>query len=84
MAVCRPMLPGAQSEPVLIRNARISNGTTDGLIKEGAHGDRLLIDGNPLEDFDVLTRPSETLHLIMKGGVIHKDCMPKQGRRSHV
>ncbi len=44
-----------------------------GVIEEGAFADLLLIDGNPLEDIDVLTRPAETLPLIMKNGVIHKD-----------
>lgn len=44
-----------------------------GVIEAGAFADLLLIDGNPLEDIDVVTRPAETLHLIMKNGVIHKN-----------
>lgn len=53
---------------------------TIGVIEEGAHADLLLIDGNPLDDIEVVTRPAETLHLIMKSGVIHKNTLsPTQG-----
>lgn len=51
-----------------------------GVIEEGAHADLLLIDGNPLDDITIVTRPAETLHLIMKAGVIHKNTTaPAQG-----
>ncbi|WP_204113451.1 metal-dependent hydrolase family protein [Shimia biformata] len=46
-----------------------------GVIEEGAFADLLLIDGNPLDDIDVVTRPAETLHLIMKNGAIHKNTL---------
>ncbi len=46
-----------------------------GVIEEGAFADLLLIDGNPLDDIEVVTRPAETLHLIMKNGVIHKNVL---------
>jgi len=44
-----------------------------GVIEEGALADILLINGNPLENISILTKPEENLALIMKDGVIHKD-----------
>lgn len=44
-----------------------------GVVKEGAHADLLLINGNPLEDISILTKPHENLDLIMKGGKIFKN-----------
>lgn len=44
-----------------------------GVIQEGAYADLLLINGNPLEDLSILTRPEETLALIMKDGKIYKN-----------
>jgi len=44
-----------------------------GVIEKGAHADLLLIDGNPLEDISILTKPKENLALIMKGGKIYKN-----------
>lgn len=46
-----------------------------GVIEEAAFADLLLIDGNPLDDIEVVTRPDENLHLIMKNGVIHKNAL---------
>lgn len=44
-----------------------------GVIEEGALADILLMNGDPLEDISILTRPEETLALIMKGGQIFKN-----------
>ncbi|APZ91582.1 hypothetical protein Fuma_01171 [Fuerstiella marisgermanici] len=44
-----------------------------GVIEEGAYADILLIDGNPLEDIEVLTEPKKNLALIMKGGKVFKN-----------
>lgn len=44
-----------------------------GVIEEGAYADLLLINGNPLEDISILTRPEENLTLIMKDGKIFKN-----------
>jgi len=46
-----------------------------GVIEEGAYADLLLINGNPLEDISILTRPEENLALIMKDGKIHKNML---------
>lgn len=44
-----------------------------GIIEEGALADLLLINGNPLEDISILTKPDENLALIMKDGKIYKN-----------
>ncbi len=58
-----------------------------GVIEEGAYADILLVDGNPLDDFSVMgtsdkwfdgpVRPYsvETMHLIMKDGVVYKNTL---------
>jgi len=44
-----------------------------GVIEEGAYADLLLINGNPLKDISILTKPDENLALIMKDGKIYKN-----------
>lgn len=43
------------------------------VLEEGAYADLLLINGNPLEDISILTKPEENLALIMKAGKIYKN-----------
>jgi imidazolonepropionase-like amidohydrolase len=45
------------------------------VIEEGAYADLLLINGNPLEDISILTKPEENLALIMKDGKIYKNML---------
>lgn len=44
-----------------------------GVIEEGAYADILLVNGDPLEDISVLTKPEKNLVLIMKDGKIYKN-----------
>lgn len=44
-----------------------------GRIAPGAIADLLLVDGNPLENIDILRSAGERLELIMQAGRIHKD-----------
>lgn len=46
-----------------------------GVIQHGAYADLLVMDGNPLEDISVLTRPEENLRIIMKDGKIYKNTL---------
>jgi imidazolonepropionase-like amidohydrolase len=46
-----------------------------GTIAPGAHADLLVVDGNPLDDLTVLTRPDTTLRLIMRAGCVHKNTL---------
>lgn len=39
-----------------------------GTLSPGAHADLLVVDGNPLEDISVLTKPQEYLKHVIKAG----------------
>ena len=47
-----------------------------GVIREGAYADMVLVDGNPLEDIEVMVDPKVNFKLIMKNGVIYKNTLP--------
>jgi imidazolonepropionase-like amidohydrolase len=46
-----------------------------GRIEEGALADLLLVDGNPLEDIDLIADPDRTMSLNMKDGKIYKKAL---------
>jgi imidazolonepropionase-like amidohydrolase len=46
-----------------------------GVIQEGAYADLLLVDGNPVDDIEVMVDPEENFDLIMKNGVIYKNTL---------
>jgi imidazolonepropionase-like amidohydrolase len=46
-----------------------------GVIAEGAYADLILVDGNPLENLDLLADPDGKFDLIMKDGVIYKNAL---------
>ncbi|HEY0577558.1 MAG TPA: amidohydrolase family protein [Pseudonocardia sp.] len=46
-----------------------------GTIAPGAAADLLVVDGNPLDDVTVLTKPDDALRLIMHGGRVHKNTL---------
>ena len=46
-----------------------------GVIEEGAYADLILVDGNPLEDIDLVGNPEGNFDLIMKDGVIYKNVL---------
>jgi hypothetical protein len=37
------------------------------------------VNGNPLKDISILTRYEETINLIMKDGLVYKDCISTSG-----
>ena len=49
--------------------------TPIGVIKPDAYADLLIMEGNPLEDTSVLTKPEENLKIIMKDGKIYKNLL---------
>ena len=49
--------------------------TPIGVIKPEAYADLLIMEGNPLEDTSVLTKPEENLKIIMKDGKIYKNTL---------
>lgn len=46
-----------------------------GVLEAGAFADVLLVDGNPLENIDLMGEPEKNLALIMKDGVVHKNTL---------
>ncbi|MCA0869781.1 amidohydrolase family protein [Seohaeicola saemankumensis] len=44
-----------------------------GVIEEGAYADMILVDGNPLENLDLVGDPENSFDIIMKDGVIYKN-----------
>jgi len=46
-----------------------------GVVKEGAYADLLLVDGNPLENLDLVADPGKNFVVIMKDGKIYKNTL---------
>ena len=44
-----------------------------GVVEEGALADLLLVDGNPIEDVNLVANPAKNFLIIMKDGKIYKD-----------
>ena len=47
-----------------------------GVVEEGALADLLVVDGDPLENLELLENPSRNIDLIMKDGKIYKNKLP--------
>ena len=45
------------------------------MVEEGALADLLLVDGNPLENLDLVSDPTRNFRLIMKDGKIYKNTL---------
>ena len=45
------------------------------MIAQGAYGDLLIANGNPLQDLNLVAKPDTGLALIMKGGRIYKNTL---------
>jgi imidazolonepropionase-like amidohydrolase len=48
-----------------------------GVVQEGALADLLLVDGNPLENLDLVADPAKSFLVIVKDGKVYKDTLPK-------
>jgi imidazolonepropionase-like amidohydrolase len=46
-----------------------------GVVKEGAFADLILVNGNPLENIDLVADPDRNSAMIMKGGVVYKNTL---------
>jgi imidazolonepropionase-like amidohydrolase len=46
-----------------------------GIIQVGAYADLLIVDGNPLENIEIMTDPGKNFKLIMKDGKIYKNTL---------
>jgi imidazolonepropionase-like amidohydrolase len=55
-------------------NTPYKDGPT-GVIQKGAYADIILVDGNPLEDIEIMVEPGKNFTLIMKNGQIYKNTL---------
>lgn len=46
-----------------------------GVIEEGAYADLILVDGNPLENINLIANPDKNFLIIMKDGVVYKNTL---------
>jgi imidazolonepropionase-like amidohydrolase len=46
-----------------------------GVVEEGALADLLLVDGNPLDNIELIADPAKNFRIIMKDGAIHKNTL---------
>ncbi|WP_161814821.1 metal-dependent hydrolase family protein [Steroidobacter agaridevorans] len=53
-----------------------------GVVEEGAYADLLLVDGNPLENIELIDDPTKNLVVIIKNGAIAKNSLTPAGRTS--
>jgi imidazolonepropionase-like amidohydrolase len=73
------MRQGLDPPADILRSATVINAEllmekgTLGVIAEGAYGDLLIVEGNPLADLGVLMNPEKNLKFIMKDGTIYKN-----------
>ena len=52
-----------------------------GVVDEGALADLLLVDGNPLENIQLIADPARNFVVIMKDGKIYKNIVPEVSAR---
>jgi imidazolonepropionase-like amidohydrolase len=48
-----------------------------GVVEQGAFANLLLVEGNPLEQIDLVADPVNNFKIIMKDGKIHKNTLPE-------
>jgi imidazolonepropionase-like amidohydrolase len=48
-----------------------------GVVEQGALADLLVVDGNPLENIELIADPANKFLVIMKDGVVYKNTIPK-------
>ena len=46
-------------------------------MEQGALADLLLVDGNPLDNIDLIADPGNNFKIIMKNGLIYKNTLTK-------
>lgn len=47
-----------------------------GIIAQGAYADLILVDGNPLDNLDLVADPHKKFLIIIKDGQIYRNIMP--------
>ncbi len=71
------MATGTNAELLALSGPRNPYPAKLGVVEEGALADLLLVDGNPLENLRLIETPQRSFVLIMKGGIVHKNLLPR-------
>jgi imidazolonepropionase-like amidohydrolase len=69
------MATGTNAELLALSGKRNPYPGKLGVVEEGALADLLLVEGNPLEDIDLVADPANNFRIIMKDGVIYKNTL---------
>jgi imidazolonepropionase-like amidohydrolase len=72
------MATGTNAELLALSGKRNPYPGELGVVKEGALADLLLVDGNPLENIELIADPDSNLVVIMKDGRIYKNTIARQ------
>ena len=67
------MATRTNAELLAMSGKRSPYGGKLGVVEEGALADLLLIDGNPLENINLIAGPAKNFKVIMKDGQIYKN-----------
>ena len=67
------MATGTNAELLALSGKRSPYSGKLGVVEQGALADLLLVDGNPLENIDLIAHPAENFKVIMKDGRIYKN-----------
>ena len=69
------MATGTNAELLALSGKRNPYPGKLGVVEEGALADLLLVEGNPLENIDLVADPANNFKIIMKDGVIYKNTL---------
>ena len=69
------MATGTNAELLALSGKRNPYPGKLGVVEEGALADLLLVEGNPLENLDLVADPENNFKIIMKNGVIYKNTL---------
>lgn len=71
------MATGTNAELLALSGKRNPYPGKLGVVEEGALADLLLVEGNPLENLDLVADPANNFKIIMKDGVVYKNSLPR-------
>ena len=68
-----PMATATNAELLAMSGPRNPYPNKLGVVEEGAYADLILVDGNPLENIQLIADPGKNFLLIMKDGIVYKN-----------
>jgi imidazolonepropionase-like amidohydrolase len=71
------MATGTNAELLALSGKRNPYPGKLGVVEQGALADLLLVEGNPLENINLIADPTNSFKIIMKDGVIYKNTLAK-------